>query len=88
MQTSHIIVFTAAGEDESTKGDGYNPNWKVWMSNRFSATLQDCMKNEPKMLLSDLYYRLFQSTVGSHVKVYGIDGYGSLYTHSLGEILY
>ena len=83
----HMIVFTAAGEDETSKGDEYNPNWKVWMSNRFSATLQDCMKNEPGMPLRDLYYRLFQSTVGSHVNVYGIKGYGSLYTHSLAEIL-
>ncbi len=83
----HLIVFTAAGEDETSKGDEYNPNWKVWMSNRFSATLQDCMKNEPDMPLRDLYYRLFQSTVGSHVHVYGINGYGSLYTHTLNEIL-
>ena len=84
---SHTIIFTAAGEDETSKADEYNRNWKVWMSNRFSATLQDCMKNEPDMPLRDLYYRLFQSTVGSHVHVYGIDGYGSLYKHSLEEVL-
>lgn len=83
---NHIIAFTAAGEDESSKGDEYNPKWKVWMSNRFSATLQDCMKSNPNMALSELYYRLFQSTVGSHVHVYGIKGYGSLYTHTLKEI--
>ena len=84
---SHTLIFTAAGEDETSKADEYNRDWKVWMSNRFSATLQDCMKNEPDMPLRDLYYRLFQSTVGSHVHVYGIDGYGSLYKHSLTEIL-
>ncbi|MCQ2158154.1 MAG: ABC transporter substrate-binding protein, partial [Bacteroidales bacterium] len=72
---NHIIAITAAGEDESSKGDEYNPKWEVWMSNRFSATLQDCMKTDPDMALSDLYYRLFQSTVGSHVHVYGIQGY-------------
>ncbi len=83
---NHILAFTAAGEDESSKGDEYNPEWKVWMSNRFSSTLQDCMKTDPDMALSDLYYRLFQSTVGSHVHVYGIKGYGSLYSHTLEEI--
>ena len=31
------------------------------MSNRFSATLQNCMKTDPDMALSNLYYRLFQS---------------------------
>lgn len=84
---SHVLMFTAAGEDETSKADEYNSLWKVWMSNRFTATMQDCMKNEPGMPLRDLYYRLFQSTVGSHVHVYGIDGYGSLYTHSLEEIM-
>lgn len=84
---SHTLIFTAAGEDETSKADEYNRDWKVWMSNRFSATLQDCMKNEPDMPLRDLYYRLFQSTVGSHVHVYGIEGYGSLYKHSLEEIM-
>lgn len=83
---NHIIAITAAGEDESSKGDEYNPKWKVWMSNRFSATLQDCMKTDPDMALSDLYYRLFLSTVGSHVHVYGIQGYGSLYSHTFEEI--
>ncbi len=84
---ARTIIFTAAGEDETSKADLYNRDWRVWMSNRFSATLQDCMKNQPDMPLRDLYYRLFQSTVGSHVHVYGIDGYGSLYKHSLEEIL-
>ena len=58
----------------------------VWMSNRFSATLQNCMKTDPDMALSNLYYMLFQSTVGSHVHVYGIQGYGSLYSHTLEGI--
>lgn len=48
----------------------------VGRTNRFSATLQDCVKTDPKMALS----------VGSHVHIYGIKGYGSLYSHTLEEI--
>lgn len=81
------LFFTAANANETSKADVYNYNWDVWMSNRFTATLQDCMNNEPTMTFRDLYYRLFQSTVGSHVCVFGQAGYGSLYTTGLEEIL-
>lgn len=82
-----MLFFTAANEQETSKADEYNIDIEVWMSNRFSATLQDCMATEPDMLLRDLYFRLFQSTVGSHVCVYGINGYGSLYESSMREFL-
>jgi len=82
-----MLFFTAANEMETSKADDYNCDMDVWMSNRFTATLQDCFINSPAMSMRDLYYRLFQSTVGSHVCVYGINGYGSLYTTYLDEIL-
>ncbi|MCQ2343256.1 MAG: ABC transporter substrate-binding protein [Paludibacteraceae bacterium] len=82
-----VLFFTAANESETSKADEYNYQTDVWMSNRFTATLQDCMINDRDMLFSDLYYRLFQSTVGSHVCVFGIKGFGSLYTSGLNEIL-
>lgn len=52
-------ICSAANDNETSKADEYNRNWKVWMSDRFSATLQDCMKNDPGMSFKDLYYRLF-----------------------------
>ncbi len=80
-----MLFLTAANGMETSKADEYNYEMDVWMSNRFTATLQDCMTNTPDMSMRDLYYRLFQSTVGSHVSVYGIHGYGSLYTTFLDE---
>lgn len=84
---SGMLFFTAAGAQETSKADEYNSDIDVWMSNRFTATLQDCLAGADDMSMRDLYYRLFQSTVGSHVCVYGIHGYGSLYTAYLDEIL-
>lgn len=82
-----MLFFTAANANETSKADEYNYNWDVWMSNRFTATLQDCMINTPTQTFGYLYNRLFQSTVGSHVCVYGHRGFGSLYNSNLGEIL-
>lgn len=82
-----MLFFTAANAKETSKADMYNYNWDVWMSNRFTATLQDCMINTPSQSFAYLYNRLFQSTVGSHVCVYGHRRFGSLYESNLGEIL-
>ena len=86
-QHNGVLFFTASNGQETSKADEYNYNMDVWMSNRFTATLQDCFVKDPDMSMRDLYFRLFQSTVGSHVCVYGIDGYGSLYSTYLDEIL-
>ena len=82
-----MLFFTAANANETSKADEYNYNWDVWMSNRFTATLQDCMTNTPSQTFAYLYNRLFQSTVGSHVCVFGQRGFGSLYDSNLKEIL-
>ncbi len=82
-----MLFFTAANANETSKADEYNYNWDVWMSNRFTATLQDCMINTPSQSFAYLYNRLFQSTVGSHVCVFGHRGFGSMYESNLGEIL-
>ena len=55
-----MLFFTAANENETSKADDYNYDMDVWMSNRFTATLQDCFINSPDMAMSELYYRLFQ----------------------------
>ncbi len=82
-----MLFFTATNANESSLADEYNYNWNVWMSNRFTATLQDCMINTPTQSFAYLYNQLFLSTVASHVCVYGHKGFGSLYESNLSEIL-
>ena len=59
----------------------------VWMSNRFTYTLHECLTSNPEIPFRDLYYRLFLNTVGSHVMMYNIENYGNLYTESIAEFL-
>ncbi len=82
-----MLFFTATNANETSLADEYNYNWNVWMSNRFTATLQDCMIKSPTQTFGELYNQLFLSTVASHVCVYGYKGFGSLYNSNLGEIL-
>jgi hypothetical protein len=57
------------------------------MTNRFTATLHDCIIEAPGIPLRDLYYRLFINTVGSHVTLYNVNGYGNIYQESMKEFL-
>lgn len=82
-----VLAITAANERETSKADVHDLQMDVWLSNRFTATLHDCLTADPSISLRDLYYRLFQNTVGSHVCVFGADGYGNLYKSSMGEFL-
>ncbi len=82
-----ILAITAANPYETSKADIYNTDLHVWMTNRFTATLHDCIIEAPEIPLRDLYYRLFINTVGSHVTLYNVDGYGNIYQESMKEFL-
>ncbi|MBO4611922.1 MAG: ABC transporter substrate-binding protein [Bacteroidaceae bacterium] len=82
-----VLAFTAASPTETSKADIYSTDLNVWMSNRFTATLQDCITNSPDISMRDLYYRLFINTVGSHVMVYNASNYGDIYLDSMEEYL-
>ena len=82
-----ILAITAANPYETSKADIYNTDLHVWMTNRFTATLHDCIIEEPEIPLRDLYYRLFINTVGSHVTLYNVDDYGNIYQESMKEFL-
>lgn len=81
----HMLCFTAANAQETSKTDIFNMDLGVWMSNRFTSSLQDCVESDPGISMSNLYYRLFQNTVGSHVCVFGQNGFGNLYHEKMAE---
>ena len=82
-----ILAITAANPAETSKADIYSTDLKVWMSNRFTATLEDCIINSPNITLRDLYYKLFINTVGSHVMTYNVKNYGNIHRESMKEFL-
>ena len=82
-----LLALTAANANETSKADIFSYDLNVWMSNRFTYTLQDCIAENPDIPLRDLYYRLFINTVGSHVMLYNEQNYGNIYRQSMGEYL-
>ena len=82
-----ILAITAANANETSKADVYNCDLEVWMSNRFTLTFQECITENPSIPMHELYYRLFNNTVGSHVTVFNDSHYGNLYTNTMREFL-
>lgn len=82
-----MLFVTAANADETSKADVFNPEMKVWMSNRFTSTFIEQITEDKHVPLRDLYYRLFINTVGSHVMVYNAENYGNLYSANMSEFI-
>lgn len=82
-----VLAITAANAYETSKADVYDNKTNTWLSNRFTSTLHDCLINNASISMRDLYYRLFQNTVGSHVCVFGASGFGNLYISSMDEFV-
>lgn len=81
------LFITAANPWETSKADIFSTELGVWMSNRFTATLQDQLNEDSAVPLRELYYRLFINTVGSHVMVYNAPDYGNIYRNTFEEFL-
>lgn len=82
-----MLFVTAANADETSKADVFNPEMKIWMSNRFTSTFIEQITEDNHVPLRDLYYRLFINTVGSHVMVYNAENYGNLYSANMSEFI-
>lgn len=82
-----ILFITAADENETSKADFFSNKLRVWMSNRFTATFQERISENPAISLRDLYYSLFQNTVGSHVMVYNNTHFDNIYQSYMDEFI-
>ena len=82
-----VLFVTAANELETSKAECYNTDLGVWMTNRFTTTLLDCIEANPDVSFRELYYHLFSSTLGSHVTVYNAENYGNIFTNTMREFL-
>lgn len=82
-----MLALTASKTNETSKPDIYNESMEMWMTNRFTLTLQDCLAENPNISIRDLYYKLYINTIGSHVSIINSANYGNVYNNTIGEFL-
>lgn len=82
-----VLLITASNENETSKADVFSDELSVWMSNRFTSTLEEQINTNPAISLRDLYFKLFRNTVGSHVTVYNQGTFDNIYKCTMREFL-
>ena len=81
------IFITAANPFETSHADIWSEDVGVYLSNGFTRGFQEAIDVTPNISLRDLYYALARNTSGSHVKVYNVHNYGSVYQETMAEFL-
>lgn len=82
-----VFFMTSANSLETSKADMKDETMGIWLSNGFTRGFQNTVAENPDITIRDLYYRLVQTTVGSHVSAYNAESFGNLYRTSMSEFL-
>ena len=80
-----VLGISAADEHESSFADNFHPELGVWMCDRFSYNLIRIIENNINMDIYNLYQKLNESTLGSHVRVYNSENFYNLRMACLRE---
>ena len=84
-----VLVLTAANAAETSKADvdAYDADLRTYLSNAFTRSFRKAVYQSPFLSLRDLYYSLARTTWGSHVSLYNIEQYGSVYRNTMADFL-
>ena len=84
-----VLLFTAASAAETSKADvdSFDADLHTYLSNAFTRSFCKAVNQNPSLSLRDLYYSLARSTCGSHVSLYNIEQYGSVYRNTMTDFL-
>ena len=84
-----MLCITAANEKETSKTSKTNASGNIWISNSFTDNLLEQLSNQGNTLsIYELYHKVYDKTVGSHVSVYNSKNVNNLYTTSIREFIY
>lgn len=81
------LFITAATPYETSHADVWSEECGVFLSNGFTRGFQEAIDTNPAISLRDLYYTVARNTSGSHVKVYNVHNYGSVYSNTMADFL-
>ena len=80
-----VLFIAAAAPYETSRALVWNKDLQVFMTNGFTQGFMQALGQKYDVNLRDLYYKLAETTTGSHVKVYNEGTFGSVYRNDMGE---
>ena len=82
-----VLAISGASATEQSWADHWNNDARIWMCDRFSLNLVECMTDNPTTSFRDLFLYCAQRTLGSHAKIVNADHFGNLYTTGPAEFI-
>ena len=82
-----VLAISGASGNEQSWADHWNNDARIWMCDRFSLNLVECMTDNPETSFRDLFLYCAQHTLGSHAKIVNADHFGNLYTTGPAEFI-
>ena len=84
---SGMLAMSGASSNEQSWADHWNYNEQLWMCDRFSLNLVECLTSNPDTSFRDLFLYCAQHTLGSHAKIVNAAYFGNLYTTGPAEFI-
>ena len=82
-----VLAMSGASAAEQSWADHWSDEARIWMCDRFSLNLVNCLTDNPQSSFRDLFLYCAQHTLGSHAKIVNADHYGNLFTTGPAEFI-
>lgn len=82
-----VLAMSGANSQEQSWADCWNDQAKVWMCDRFSQNLVNCLSANPDTSFRDLFLYCAQHTLGSHARIVNAAQFGNLYITGPAEFI-
>ena len=85
--TPGVLAMSGASAAEQSWADHWNNDARIWMCDRFSLNLVNCLTDNPQSNFRDIFLYCAQHTLGSHAKIVNAANYGNLFTTGPAEFI-
>ena len=82
-----VLAMSGASAAEQSWADHWNNDARIWMCDRFSLNLVNCLTDNPQSNFRDIFLYCAQHTLGSHAKIVNDANYGNLFTTGPAEFI-
>ena len=82
-----VIAMSGANAAEQSWADHWSDEARIWMCDRFTLNLVNCLTDNPDTSFRDLFLYCAQHTLGSHARIVNADHYGNLFTTGPAEFI-
>ena len=82
-----VLAMSGASADEQSWADHWSDEARIWMCDRFTLNLVDCLTDNPDTSFRDLFLYCAQHTLGSHARIVNAAHFGNLYITGPAEFI-